>query len=128
MAPNSRGCEVGKKTKDSPAIGYSYIRWSRPEQSTGDSLRRQLELTRSWCQRNGVLLDETFTLIDAGASAFRGDHREDPDRRALALFLQMVKDGRVRPNSFLVIENLDRLSREYVRSAVKLFLDLLDAG
>ncbi|MBA4065460.1 MAG: hypothetical protein C0501_17450 [Isosphaera sp.] len=115
-----------KKAKAGGSIGYSYIRWSRAEQADGDTLRRQLELTRDWCARSGVRLDESLRLVDAGASAFHGGHRDDPDKHALALFVQMARDGRVRPDSYLVIENLDRLSREHVRAAVKLFLDLLD--
>lgn len=117
---------VRKKTPTGSALAYSYIRWSRPEQANGDSLRRQIEVTEEWCGRNGVQLDKSLSFKDAGVSAFHGGNREDPDRHALALFLQMVKDGRVRPDSYIVIENLDRLSRENVRTAVKLFLDLLD--
>src|SRR5438105_381504 len=110
------------------AVAYSYIRWSRPEQGSGDSLRRQTELTREWCKRNKVTLDETLTFRDLGVSAFTGANRENPDRYALAAFLERVKSKDVAPGSYLVIENLDRLSREHVRPAVKMFLDLLDHG
>jgi DNA invertase Pin-like site-specific DNA recombinase len=119
------------KKKDGTAatpqgVAYSYIRFSRPEQATGDSLRRQLQLTRTWCQRNGVRLDESLSFRDEGVSAFTGEHRKNPDRHALASFLELVKSGRVAKGSYFLIENLDRLTREHWRPAVRLFLDLLD--
>lgn len=110
------------------AVAYSYIRFSRPEQAGGDSVRRQTALTRDWCRRNGVPLDESLTFHDFGVSGFTGEHRSNPDRHALASFLQMVKDGQVRPGSFLVIESLDRLSREHVRAGMMLLLGLIEAG
>jgi DNA invertase Pin-like site-specific DNA recombinase len=107
-------------------VGYSYIRFSHPSQAEGDSLRRQLERTRAWCQKNGVTLDESVTLHDLGVTGFTGLHRSNPDRYALASFVQMVRDGKIRSDSHLIIENLDRLTREHLRPAVRFFLELLD--
>jgi DNA invertase Pin-like site-specific DNA recombinase len=112
----------------SPAIAYSYIRFSTPEQAQGDSLRRQSELAENWCKRNKVALDRTTTFRDLGRSAFAGDHRKNPDRHALARFLKLVEEGRVPRGSYLIIENLDRLSREHIRPALTLLLQLIDAG
>lgn len=117
-----------KKGTAGGAVAYSYIRYSRPEQVKGDSLRRQLALTRGWCMRNGVRLDETLAYHDLGVSGFTGEHRTNPDRHALAAFLEKVKDGTVKPGSFLVIESLDRLSREHVRAGLMLLLGLIEAG
>jgi DNA invertase Pin-like site-specific DNA recombinase len=108
--------------------GYSYIRFSTVEQRKGDSLRRQLEASEQWCQRHGVTLDTTITLHDLGVSAFTGQHRSNPDRYALAAFLELVQNKEVPKGSYLVIENLDRLTREHIRSAVKLFIDILEHG
>src|SRR5262249_6607922 len=108
-------------------VAFSYIRFSSPDQQKGDSLRRQLEGTAAWCEKNGVALDTSLTLRDLGASAFRGAHRRD-DRHSLAQFLKAVNQGRVPKGSYLVIENLDRLSREEERTALRLWLDILDAG
>jgi DNA invertase Pin-like site-specific DNA recombinase len=107
---------------------YSYIRFSTKEQKKGDSLRRQREATTGWCARNGVTLDENSTYIDAGVSAFKGKHRENPDVHALAAFLRLVETGRVPQGSFLIVENLDRLTRQKLRAAVRLWMDILDAG
>src|SRR5262249_46671327 len=110
-----------------PPVAYSYIRFSNPEQAKGDSLRRQTEDTEAWCQRNGIPLDASLTLRDLGVSAFRGRHREG-DKYCLAQFLKLVNQGRIARGSYLVIENLDRLSREDERTALRLWMDILDAG
>jgi len=73
-------------------------------------------------------LDTTLTLHDLGKSAFTGEHRENPDRNALALFLELVEQGRVAKGSYLVVESLDRLTREDVQPALLLILGLLQDG
>jgi DNA invertase Pin-like site-specific DNA recombinase len=110
------------------ATAYSYVRFSTPEQAEGDSLRRQTEAAAAWCGRHGVRLDETTTLRDLRQSAYTGAHRKNPDRHALAAFLKLVERGKVPTGSYLIIENLDRLSREDERAALRLWMDLLDAG
>lgn len=107
---------------------FSYIRFSTPEQSEGDSLRRQTEAATAWCGKNDIHLDTTTTLRDLGKSAYLGEHRKNPDRYALAAFLKLVESGKVPKGSYLVIENLDRLSREHSRPALSLFMQILDAG
>src|SRR5262245_34426055 len=93
---------------------FSYLRFSSPQQAAGDSVRRQTEATAAWCQRNRVELDAVLDLRDVGVSAFKGKNRENPDLHALAAFVTAVKTGRVPSGSFLVVENLDRLSREKI--------------
>ncbi len=107
---------------------YSYLRFSSPEQAKGDSIRRQAEATAQWCQRNGATLDTSLSLRDEGVSAFKGKNRENPDVHGMAAFLQAVKTGRVPVGSYLVLENLDRLTRESIVPAVNLFTGLLMAG
>lgn len=107
---------------------YSYVRFSSPQQAAGDSLRRQTEAAADWCARHRVNLDKGTTLHDLGKSAFAGDHRKNADRYALAGFLKLVESGKVARGSYLIIENLDRLSREHVQPALMLVLGLLQAG
>ncbi len=109
-------------------LAYSYIRFSHPDQAAGDSLRRQTEASADWCRRNGARLDTSVTLHDLGRSAYLGEHRKNPDRNALAGFLRLVEDGKVPPGSILVIENLDRLSREEEVPACHLLTGILLAG
>jgi len=108
------------------STAFSYIRFSTPEQASGDSLRRQLGATADWCKRNGVTLDTKTRLHDLGVSAFTGIHRDNADKYALASFLELVRNGKIAADSFLIVENLDRLTREHVRAAVMLFLSILE--
>lgn len=109
-------------------LAFSYVRFSTVEQRKGDSLRRQTEDAASWCERNGMKLDESITLHDLGKSAFTGKHRLNPDRNALASFLKLVEAGKVPEGSFLILESLDRLTREHIRPALTLLLNLIEAG
>jgi DNA invertase Pin-like site-specific DNA recombinase len=108
-------------------IAYSYIRFSSREQEQGDSLRRQTELRDAWLSRHkAVTLDTSLTLRDLGVSGFRGRHRGD--KHALGAFLNMVESGRIKPGTFLIVENLDRLTREDELEATHLFTGLLLKG
>jgi DNA invertase Pin-like site-specific DNA recombinase len=69
-----------------------------------------------------------LALADKGVSALRGKNRSV--EHALGRFLELAKKGTgpVQRGDYLVIENLDRLSREEERTALRLWLDILDAG
>ncbi len=110
------------------ATAYSYLRFSHPEQAKGDSLRRQEAARDAWLARTGAVLDRSLCLQDKGVSGYTGEHRKNPDRHALAAFLELVRRGRIQRGSYLVIENLDRLSREHIQPALLLVLNLLQAG
>jgi DNA invertase Pin-like site-specific DNA recombinase len=114
--------------KHSKSLAYSYLRFSHPDQAKGDSLRRQTELRDAWLARNHAALDTSLTLEDKGVSAFNGDHRGNPDRHALAAFVSLVTKGRISRGSYLIVENLDRLSREDIIPALSLLLDLIQSG
>ena len=53
---------------------YSYIRMSTEQQLKGDSLRRQLEMSRAYAERYNLLLDDT--LRDLGVSAWKGVNKK----------------------------------------------------
>jgi DNA invertase Pin-like site-specific DNA recombinase len=122
----SRKSKPGLDLDRRPPVAVSYIRFSTPEQRKGNSLKRQTADTEAWCERNGIPQDRELSCLDAGRSAYHGRHRDD--KAALGRFLEYVREGRVPRGSFLVIENLDRLSREDERTALRLWLDILDAG
>ena len=111
-------------------IGYSYIRFSAKHQARGNSLERQMEATRAYCERNGITLDTSKTLQDLGVSAHAGLHRleDNKDKYALAAFMEMVREGKIEKDSYLIIENLDRLTREHVRPALMFFMGILESG
>ena len=102
---------------------YSYIRFSTPKQLKGDSLRRQLEASRAYAKQHNLVLDES--LRDIGVSAFKGKNATEG---ALRRFIEQVEAGRVESGSILILESLDRLSRQQVFSALSLFSSILSAG
>jgi DNA invertase Pin-like site-specific DNA recombinase len=64
-------------------------------------------------------------IEDAGVSVFRGANAATG---ALRVFLDACESKRVRPGSYLIVENLDRLSRDETLDAVMLFLGILNHG
>lgn len=104
---------------------YSYLRFSTPEQAKGDSRRRQMESSARYADLHDLVIDDTLTFHDLGVSAFRGKNAEVG---GLAAFRRAVEDGRVAPGSVLLIENLDRLSRQSARKALTLLNDIVDSG
>ncbi len=102
---------------------YSYIRFSTPEQRKGHSLERQLEDSRLWAKGKGLILDES--LQDLGLSAFHGLHKL---KGAFGKFLKLIEDGEIEKGSYLIIENLDRISRQEVVEALTQFLLIINAG
>lgn len=106
------------------AVVYSYIRFSSKKQEQGDSLRRQRELSDEWIKKNNHIKGN-LRLEDTGISAFRGKNRHEG---ALKRFLDEVQSGGVKDGSILLVENLDRLSREGIHPAFALFGQILQAG
>lgn len=113
-------------SRKASALAFSYIRFSSERQKRGDSIRRQKNSAEAWAEKNGIPLD-TSSYRDLGVSGFTGEHRKNPDRNGLALFLSAV-GKQVPKGSYLVVENLDRLTREDTLPAVELFIGLLRAG
>jgi len=102
---------------------YSYIRFSTPEQIKGDSLRRQLEGSRQWAEENGYELDTS--MRDLGVSAFSGANRTEG---SLKKFIDLIEQGHIDEGSVLILESLDRLSREELTKSLNLFINILSAG
>src|SRR5262249_33554603 len=128
---------VKQQSKPAAApLAYSYIRFSHIKQADGDSVRRQTAAREAWCQKTGVKLDESTSPQDEGKGAFKQakQAQEDagmasimeledlvtPDRRALRGFIEMIRQRKIPRGSYLIVENLDRLSRDDVIPAVNL--------
>lgn len=108
---------------------YSYVRFSSPEQARGDSRRRQSKAAIEYAAKHGLELvkEADYAFADFGVSAYRGDN-VNRVTSSLGRFYEYVKTGKIEPGSYLLVESLDRLSREQVTEALRRFLDLLDAG
>jgi DNA invertase Pin-like site-specific DNA recombinase len=104
---------------------YSYMRFSTLEQGKGDSLNRQTMMAREWSERQGVPLDVELNLTDKGVSAYQGANAETG---ALGAFLDTVKAGAIPRGSWLLVESLDRISREPAVDASYTMQGIIRAG
>jgi DNA invertase Pin-like site-specific DNA recombinase len=109
-------------------LAYSYRRFSSVKQEEGDSLRRQKDIAVDYCKLHNLQLveDEQYTFLDRSKSAYRGKNLDD--KAELRRFYELVENGSIPVGSYLIVESLDRLSRQHPRKALPRFLDLLDAG
>lgn len=107
---------------------YLYIRFSslkQAEEKGGDSLRRQTAAAQKYCKTKGLKLDNSTTFRDLGVSGFQAKNSIEGE---LSLFLTLCREGKIKPNSVLLIEAFDRLSRAKPTVFLRIFLDIVDAG
>ncbi len=103
---------------------YSYVRWSSKKQTDGDSFLRQTELARTICRDRG------WNLIDLpperGVSAYHGKNLNHSS--ILGGFIKKVDMGFIQTPCVLIVEKLDRFSRNDVDDVLPIFLSLLKKG
>lgn len=107
---------------------YSYIRFSSEKQARGDSMRRQSDLAKHYIEANpqlGLELDSTLKLTDEGLSAYKGIAQ---NKGSLGAFFRLVEDGKIAKGSYLLVESLDRLSRQTPRLALVQLNMLIEEG
>ena len=107
---------------------YSYIRFSSVVQQHGRSQARQIEACERYCEERELTLaqGDDYRFLDAGVSGWKGDHAGENGQ--LARFVSNVEDGTIKAGSVLIVESLDRLSREEVPTALIRFMQLLSKG
>ena len=109
-------------------IAFSYLRFSSAKQEEGHSTARQTDAAEEWSEKNGVKIVKR--MGDLGLSAWSGKHVKKGE---LGAFLEMCKTEdfqticQVR-DVYLVVECLDRLSREMILTAVNQLLAIVKAG
>jgi len=102
---------------------YSYVRFSTREQRKGGSKRRQKDAAEKWCEEHGYTLDTSIKMIDDGRSGHSGEHLL---KGKLGHFIELAEAGKVKKGSVLIVESLDRLTRQAVPVALRLFLHILE--
>jgi DNA invertase Pin-like site-specific DNA recombinase len=115
--------QAGSPKGQTKRKAYSYVRFSTPEQMRGDSFRRQSEMSERYAREHGLQLDD-LNFQDLGKSAYRGGNK----KAGLGELLEAVKVGAIEQNSVVLIENLDRLSRETARKALRTLESIVDEG
>jgi DNA invertase Pin-like site-specific DNA recombinase len=103
---------------------YSYQRFSSIKQREGDSLTRQTTAAKQFSIQHGLTLTETFK--DEGVSSFKG--KNFSNESALSAFLKLVESGVIEPGSVLILENMDRLSRQSIIPCMTKFLEIINMG
>lgn len=114
-----------KPLKPTPSNGRAilYLRYSSPGQASGDSERRQLEGASDYCQKHGLILDET--VHDLGLSGFTG---ENLAKGNLTVLMDKIQSGVIPRGTTLIIESFDRLSRQDNLDQLALFIQLMKSG
>jgi DNA invertase Pin-like site-specific DNA recombinase len=90
---------------------YSYRRYSTKASSRDSTPDRQLQQAKEYADKVGLELDNKLTK-----------------KGSLGHFLALIKDGTVKPGSVLVIENLDRLSRQGPKATHQFIEQITDRG
>jgi len=106
-----------------PPLVISYLRFSTADQLKGNSTRRQLDLSERYAQQRGWTIARA--LQDKGVSAFRG---KNTTAGSLKKLLDLIESGSIPRGSVLLVESLDRLTRQEILQAVELFIGLLRSG
>jgi hypothetical protein len=101
----------------------SYIRFSSPRQELGTSLERQLAGTKDFCKRHNLFLDETIEELKT--SGYKGKNLAVGK---LKIFIAAVEAKKIPPGTVLVVESLDRLTRNSVLEATNLLTTILTNG
>lgn len=116
-----------QETLPMPRRAYPYGRVStKGKQTKGRGLDRQEDFAQQISDEEGWFLDDAYHFCDAGRSGFHGDNLSPT--ADLTRFLDLVKAKQITPGSVLIVENLDRLSRQEVDVAYDLFRDIIKRG
>lgn len=104
---------------------YAYVRWSTAEQGEEgrDSHSRQITPLQAFTETTGVPVVET--VIDKGVSAFRGANARTGQLKGL---LDRVENGEIGKGDYIIVESIDRLTRQKLTDSVDLIQSILKKG
>ena len=107
---------------------YSYVRFSSDKQAKGDSVRRQTALFSRWIKAHPELTADDSIKGDYGISASSGKNL-DPNKSNLGNFIKCCKQGKIDRGSYLVMERIDRFSRQHTLAVAEVIRQLVqDCG
>ncbi len=105
------------------AKAYAYIRYSLAIQGIGDSENRQINALDAFTKETGIEISE-FSY-DRGKSAFRGDNARTGKLKEI---IDRIDNGDIKKGDYLVVESIDRLTRQRVLDGVELLQGILKRG
>src|SRR5262249_46516782 len=100
--------------KAPPAIAF--VRVSSKKQEDGHGPERQIEGALNYAKLKGLPLTEDRIILDIGRSAFTGAHIS---KGKFGLLLKEVEAGKYPVGTALIVESVDRLSRQGIRESQK---------
>ena len=107
---------------------YSYVRFSSDKQAKGDSVRRQTAAFNRYIKDNQELIPDLSIKGDFGVGASKGDNL-DPKKSNLGAFIKCCKEGKIERGSHLVMERIDRFSRQHTLAVAETIRELVqDCG
>ncbi|MCW5684206.1 MAG: recombinase family protein [Pseudolabrys sp.] len=98
---------------------------STKQQAKGRGLERQVHRSAEYALKHGLELDDRVKFHDIGVSAFKG---KNLTHGMLGEFLKLVQSGEIRQGSYLLVDSLDRLSRNDCPQALHLLLSIIHSG
>ncbi|MBN8892495.1 MAG: recombinase family protein [Rhodospirillales bacterium] len=101
----------------------SYLRFSSRPQEKGSSIDRQQETLSRVVEYYQLILDQT--LIDRARSASKGDHRK---HGKLGDLLKALKKKKIPRGTVLIVESIDRLTREGIFDVFKMLERIIRSG
>lgn len=104
---------------------YAYVRWSTAEQGEAgrDSQKRQTSPLEAFTATTGVPVVET--VIDKGVSAFRGANARLGQLKGL---LDRIENEEIEKGDYIIVESIDRLTRQKLHDSVELIQSILKKG
>ncbi len=110
--------------KSPPHSAISYARFSSGRQSRGSSIERQRAAFEHWLSAHADLYKARY-LQDEGVSAYRGKNAAYGD---LGRFLSLIEQKVIKAGDVLVVEAIDRLSRQSTIDSFDLIKEILRKG
>lgn len=101
----------------------AYVRYSSIIQAKGDSIERQTSPLKAFEERFNVKVEEIFT--DEGISSFRGDNIK---KGKFSEILEKIEKQEIKKGDFLVIESIDRISRQALNKTASTLYGILEQG
>ncbi|WP_282876825.1 recombinase family protein [Pseudomonas peli] len=104
-------------------VGYAYIRYSTMAQAVGDSVDRQTNPLKAFTKATGVEVKEI--IIDEGVSSYRGNN---VNKGKFKEILDRIDKKIIRSGDYIVVESIDRITRQRVLDGVELLQSILKKG
>ena len=112
-----------KKPTEAPTPAISYSRFSTPAQEEGRSYDRQISRAEKFCKENNMVLLPT-RYHDAGISAWEGKNKQ----ASLGVLLEGLRSEDIETPVVVVVESIDRFSRQAPIDAIDVVKDILKTG